>query len=460
MFATPPAGSWHNAPGETSADIFASITKTMSTRVQQQPCSGNPSARLPMAHPLPADCEEFSDGGFPTLPRPKAILSLARRGHRWSVDEASLLQTFPVRIRPTTKRKVVGCSGGSSVVSNGGRFMVKQTVNGKSCFPLTTDVASSAEREPPKLLKKSWRNSTAIATTKITRCASTTDAERETEEMSFKGKRSKRPMRSLTFSFGSNSDKKRRSLGFFSSPRRQSDDSDSTDSSSVLTSSPILVSRQKSKTLPATTTSNSSSAGTREHHCIIEERASNSSTEDWTLESYPNGSSTPPKPGRKQFSSCRDLIEGEDIKPVRFLKMKSDPSPVDNRRERLDLVEDTQRNLRPDDSDPYSLKGPSLSAAPSSSPSSQHVSPIARRRSLHPGGHGLLDRKFSDPAPGSETDIPLGSSIRDKVNLKKRYSFCVRPSRDPDSPRPGWVSEVAMCTSQELLTDFLVYKNT
>lgn len=41
----------------------------------------------------------YSDGGYPTLPRPKVILSIPRPDSPWSAREASKLQTVPVRLQ-------------------------------------------------------------------------------------------------------------------------------------------------------------------------------------------------------------------------------------------------------------------------------------------------------------------------------------------------------------------------
>ena len=319
------------------------------------------------------DC--YSDGGYPTLPRPKVILPLPRPSSPWNAYQASQLQTFSVRVgsgRESRTRSsslsVVECNRAKyshrAKTANPKRSLTtKQTLNlessefssnhensvddsGESDYSRAQDNNTSAICSKLKANRvavdtvretHSSNNRTAASKDRLTQswsCPASQNSEGSTTVMSnhnrvdsrrkmdnsqapgSKGKKTKKASRSLTFSFGSNSEKRKRSLGFFGTkPRRRSDDPGFLripGDTGMTPGSPILVGkdrgRGKSRTLP------SSSRSTEfQRHCIMEERDSNSSLEDWG----PEISSI------NHFGSCRDLTERSVGRP-RY-RSKHDP---------------------------------------------------------------------------------------------------------------------------------------
>ena len=60
---------------------------------------------LPPLKEIGYDGDEYSDGGSPCSPRPKAIFSLARHGSQFNLLEASRLQTVPVRLHSNSRAR-------------------------------------------------------------------------------------------------------------------------------------------------------------------------------------------------------------------------------------------------------------------------------------------------------------------------------------------------------------------
>ena len=438
------------------------------------------------------DC--YSDCGYPTRPRPKVILSVPRPGSAWSAHHASKLQTVPVRvgqqqngtIRQRTHRASIGSpfqvaryiissrktnteekvrqqrrSIGTDIESSGGVSESEEsclsTVGCNHKSPVcgrSRNKVSVAPLEPPALtrvkkeplgLSLSWpgpreerngcttRDTTAPKSDEMSSNHSRAQARRTAAAESGKemaqhpsssgsshsksGKKSRKPTRALTFSFGSSSDRMRRGLGYLHSKvtRKLSEDQSLQklpETHLAVPSSPILQSKEKSRTLPAISRSSEF-----QRHCILEERDSESSQEDW---------------GPDLASPCHDRLKNKHTPPpppLTFDQSSSLPpelisngtgSPHYSPNSGLSSRQESMESLTQLSSSPPSRQeSPSLLAMPKSS---------KRER-----------RKLSDPdLSDRDSTLSNGGETPKGSQLKKRYTFCVRPTKQ--SPRPGWVN--------------------
>lgn len=439
------------------------------------------------------DC--YSDCGFPTRPRPKVILSIPRAGSHWSAHHASKLQTVPVRVgqhingtvRQRAQRASIGSpfqgtssektytaerrrqlrrslgaseteSGGGSVSESDESFIstVGYYHNGKgpSGGSLKAKVSNYTVTplEPPALtrvrkerlgLSLSWpspsederdtgerrnarHNSNEMSNRSRIHSRRSNAAEREEPTFASSpksgGKKSRKPSRALTFSFGSSSEKVRRGLGFLHSKvtRKPSHDESQLqrlpESHLAVQSSPILQSKRKSQTMPVISRSTEF-----QRHCILEEERDSDSSqdEDWgpdltsphrnrhTHKHVPH-----PPPINPSLSAPCALLNG--VAP------RTD-SPAYSQNSGLSSRQDSTESL-------------------TSSVSSRQESPnmLTMPRQSKRERRKLSDPNISDRdsiiSNGGEEAAPKGGSS----TLKKRYTFCVRPSKQ--SPRPGWVS--------------------
>ena len=239
-------------------------------------------------------------------------------------------------------------------------------------------------------------------------------------------KKSRKPSRALTFSFGSSSEKVRRGLGYLHSKvsRRPSEEARCTipETHLAIPSSPILQSKRKSQTLPITSRSTEF-----QRHCIVEEeRDSDSSQEDWG----PDLTS----PNRSRHTHKR--IPPPPL-PLAINPSSSAPSELSN-----GLVTRTDSPAAYSQNSELSSRQDSMESLSTSSPSSRQDSP-SNNMLTTPKQSKRERRKFSDPdlsdrdsllSNGGGEAAPKGGGTQ----IKKRYTFCVRPTKQ--SPRPGWVS--------------------
>ena len=239
------------------------------------------------------------------------------------------------------------------------------------------------------------------------------------------GKKTRKPSRALTFSFGSSSDKVRRGLGFLHSKvTRKQHNSEAEPTSPFLKlpesnlatpNSPILQSKRKSQTLPAISRSTEF-----QRHNILEERDSEeSSGEDW---------------GPDLNTSHRDRLTGKRIPPPKSLVLGSSPSLPSELTNGMGSTAESP-NYSPNSA--FSSRRESFD--------SQCSSPMSRQDSPNmltmPKLSRKERRKYSDPDL-CDRENGLGNGVEQTsrgTTLKKRYTFCVRPTKQ--SPRPGWVSK-------------------
>ncbi len=411
------------------------------------------------------DC--YSDAGYPTLPRPKVILSLRHSdAGTWSRKQASLMQTVPVRIHsvelkrarslsletvtthnnlqqpPIRKalqpenKKVKDSKQTTSIKPRIGRSKSLSTSVGKlfngqpaSKSPLLTD-CRDLSLTPPALLSPTQDMSTNHGRVLARKTASEVDK----AASSSRSKKPRKIGRAITFSFGAGSDKKRRSLGFLGKAK----DKDPTENDyHDVPASPILTSRKNNRL--------TSSASTHDfqQRTIFEETDS-------------KGRHAPVYPHhepvlKSHFGSCRDfhpIDETEETRhqprvplyiPVRGNTESPDISPsLSEFSSRQNSLESLSLSLRSE---------PVLRHSMSTPPSRSH-SPINLWRS-HDNGttpERSHQRKLSDPAQLSpdlensednESVFENGTNPRSS-NLKKRNTFCVRENKL--TPKPGWVS--------------------
>ena len=461
--------------------------------------------------------ECYSDCGYPTLPRPKVILSLRHSDSGWNPQQASLLQTVPVRIlnskeqfKPVERgrsfsldtaiieqRRLNGTALQASLTTNkdieskhrsthnenhrphtDSPVVPKpRVVRSKSLFaphtkpynskPIIHPVSSSPllinSREQSPLttaVQHNQRDTTEMSTNHSRVFSRKASAESNTTVSGSqnKTKKPRKPSRSLTFSFGVGSDKKRKSLGFLGSkPRRQSDEGNLLSvRNTVSPSSPILMSKRKSHTLPGMATS--SSVSDLQQHSILEERDSCGSSGAWgQAQVYPrqdNGAALL----KNHFGSCRDfhsVDETERVKnrprPALYIPSRGDTnsptldySPVYTPTSGLSSRQDSLESL-------------ALSMRSEPPPRFTYSNPPSRSQSPNMKGSGFKDdlmvprsreRKLSDPVP-SNPDLDGQSGISDSPPsatasprgslLRKRNTFCVRQTRL--THKPGWVSQ-------------------
>lgn len=490
------------------------------------------------------DVDCYSDCGYPTRPRPKVVLSVARPGSAWSAYHASKLQTVPIRVGQQhhkqhngtvarQQRRVHGraSSTSSTTASSSSPFQtVRVLCSTSSTKAVKTNTATAAERkrrhqrrsvgakadvessgcsvyseseessistvgrdkkfpasggrlktakdsvaplEPPALtrvkkdrlgLSLSWpspteereeqrvragreRNNNKFCTKTVVnlsdmsnygrtggRKANAAESKNSKDMAGSRhassydtsprpsSKKTRKPSRALTFSFGASSDRVRKGLGFLHSKMmKKQPESESSllklpEAHLATPNSPILQSKQKSRTLPAI----SRSTEFQRHSILEEERDSDSSgDEDWgpnLSHSHHNrltGSRRLPPPGSLVINPSHSL-----------------PSELTN-----GTASRTESpNFSP--SSTFSSRRESFDSQ-SSSPASRQDSPNILTM---PKQSRRERRKFSDPDLSDRDSIVSngGEPPTRGTTLKKRYTFCVRPTKQ--SPRPGWVS--------------------
>lgn len=414
------------------------------------------------------DC--YSDDGYPTLPRPKVILSLRHSdAGTWSRKQASLLQTVPVRIHSVELKRARSLSLDTATTRNN---HLQQPSIRKALQPENKKPKESKQSNSKPRIGRSKSLSTsgsklpngqqpAIKSPLLTDCRDpslTPPAVSPTQDMSTNhgrvqarkiasevdkasSSRSKKPRkigRAITFSFGAGSDKKRRSLGFLGKAKGATEN----DYHDVPTS-PILTSRKNNKLTSSLSTHDF------QRRTILEETDSRSS--HWSpAPVYPHH-----EPALKNhFGSCRDFHSIDETEEVRHQPRVPLYIPV---RSRGDVESpDISPTLSEFSSRQNSLESLSLSLRSEpvlrhsmSTPPSRNHSPILWKS---PDNHMTTrsrQRKLSDPAqlsPDLENSDDHSSVFENEStsrnarnsHLKKRNTFCVRENKL--TPKPGWVS--------------------
>ena len=432
--------------------------------------------------------QEYSDGGCPTLPRPKVIVAVPRPGSPWSVYEASLLQTVPVRLNATTR---IRAETASPVLTLKPLYNVQEQVaNVKSTAGKGSAFCSVNKEEkivrvcnseqPVSGNRRETSHSCKPTTQQVPvkpplQCKSTMSAS------SPKVKKHRLPTRAMSFSFGStSSDKKRRSINLFGTIRRgrgTRDDSllDASHSGIAAPDSPILLGRRKSRTLPSSLrTFGNSDSSSLQQRCIMEECDSSSSTasssaassstasspmEDsrWSARIHPNGSSTVGRNHRlRSYQQDLEAIKSQDHDQQVPSTTHQQPSLPSSSSTRCDspLTSPSTTSASNATSVQESMESLTLSARSDTPPNTTRQSPNLTR-SLKPR-NALLDlptssgvltppreRKLSDPISSTpETSPKLSLLSAEKstrsTKLKKGHTFCVGQTRSRESP--GWVS--------------------
>jgi len=427
--------------------------------------------------------QEYSDGGCPTLPRPKVIVAVPRPGSPWSVYEASLLQTVPVRLNATTRIRAETASPVlnlkplynvqeqvANVKSTAGKGSAFCSVNKeeKIVRVCSSEQPVSGNRRETSHSCKPTTQQVPVKPRALLQCKSTMSAS------SPKVKKHRLPTRAMSFSFGStSSDKKRRSINLFGTIRRgrgTRDDSllDASHSGIAAPDSPILLGRRKSRTLPSSlrTFGNSDSSSLRQR-CIMEECDSSSSTassstasspmEDsrWSARIHPNGTSTVGRNHRlRSYQQDLDAIKSQDQQvPSTTYQQPSLPSSSPTRCD-SPLTSPSTTSASNATSVQESMESLTLSARSDTPPSATRQSPNLIRSSKPqnallnlPTSSGVVtpprERKLSDPissTPETSPQLSLRSAERStrSTKLKKGYTFCVGQTRSRESP--GWVS--------------------
>lgn len=405
------------ATASQKPDTMASMGSLHNLRSQQQEAQRS-------------DDSEYSDIGHPSLPRPKTILSLSLS--RGSVPRSLArpgTSTLPVRVKKTLRRgesliplpsagasaAVAGASPAkSAAVQVKVNSLVKQTKrkswNGISDRAVESEVAevpdvSTSDKKPPSGLM--------MSRVKTKRSQGTASAEPPEEGQQQKPKRMWKTPKSLTFSFGSNSDRKRRALGFIG---KKSPPSPPTPNS------PILLSRRPGRSPSGSDVTDSKEVPV---HPNSNGRLQSSSYQD--LVSSPRGKHRPP-PLNNLSSPVSRFYCGVEDSP------QGDRSPASNSL--------SGSSSRQDSCESLTLSNGKSSTLPSSN---RRYSPnVLRNSSRLRTSVTPKERKLSDPLLSAPIDSsPEGSPGLQGRGLKKRYSFCVRPSRRNLDPEQSWVSDMA-----------------
>ncbi len=408
-------------------------------------------------HDTVVDC--YSDDGYPTLPRPKVILSLRHSdAGTWSRKQASLLQTVPVRIHSELKRARSLSLDTATARNNSQQPPIQKALqpenkklkdskqsNSKPRIGRSKSLSTSGcklsngqptSRSPllidcrdPSLTPPAVLSPTQDMSTNHSRVQARKEADKADKASSNRSKKPRKIGRAITFSFGAGSDKKRRSLGFLGKVK----DATENDYGDV-PASPILTTRKNNK-LTTSWSNHDFHQGT-----ILEE--TDSIGNHWApAPVYPHQEPVL----RSHFGSCRDfhsIDETEEARhqprvplyiPVRTDTESPDISPTFSEfSSRQNSFESLSLSLRSE---------PVLRHSMSTPPSRSH-SPISWKSQEH----NSRQRKLSDPAqlsPDLENSDNHSSVFENEnsprnSNLKKRNTFCVRETKL--TPKPGWVS--------------------
>ncbi len=407
--------------------------------------------------------EQYSDIGYPSLPRPKAILSLSRASLPWSTQQASMLGTVPVRVRKSWKTEsklscVSQCAPAEqSVKVNSELPQTKQrkrkSLSGiadlfrdRSCSSpagLTGRRRNSANpitSGPASVVVDQMSNHSKVQSRR--EAQGSTDGGHGQEESQQKSKKSRKPSKSLTFSFGSGSDRKRRTLGLLGRGNRKTSPIPPT--TPVTPNSPILVSR-KAKTLPVNASLNYKEVPVHpKFNSSLPLRYG--SYQDVTGSRSPSRGKRRPPPLRNLSGSvgqhlCHTTTDTEDVSPLTDYSpgltstsggMSSRPDSIESlsisamsEASRTTCSSLIARTATPPASHRVGRESPMVSRStvnlPPPTTTTHYKSPTSRRKLSEPTGPG--------PGPVDVDNPSAPPQPRLGRTLKKRYTFCVRPSQ-------------------------------
>lgn len=398
------------------------------------------------------DVDEYSDGGCPTLPRPKVIVAVSRSGSPWSAHEASLLQTVPVRLSPqiNTRARTTSPVSTSRVVDGKtanftGKESASCSVNKVYCNSElhinTESVNSPGNRSETRPTGTPPMNSDA-------RIKSATPPKPTVSVPQPKAKKTRLPKRAVSFSFG---DKKRRTINLFGTARRGSRDDSILGvarSGIAAPSSPLLLGRTKFRNVPFSLGTFKNGADSVQQECIVEECDSSSDTAGTPVLENTNGTAT-----KSHHWLSPDLEES----------FTSQSRSTTNKHPSLPSLNSPTSTHRP-------FAKPSVSSTSSGDvaffqgsieslplhvedtpPTSASQSPTLLRTlklknmplststGCLPHSSSPLERKLSDPFSSTpETSPQLSEKGTRGTKIRKGYTFCVSQTRSRESP--VWVS--------------------
>lgn len=401
----------------------------------------------------PADYSDIV--GYPSLPRPKTIL---RKGFSRTLEQAPKLSTVQIRPRSRTENDVAAAVKANRD-SNQHTILVKQNkrkslnVSDLSFGRQKKQLSCSSVSESSLLKESGSSNEMSNHSRAQSRKLQNSAASTSEEDGQKKSKKSRKPSKSLTFSFGSNSAAKRRALGFLGRGEKKGQEK----SSPVTPESPILVSK-KTSTLPSSSRSTRVSSelptpngSSRSHHGSYQDIAGARSLS----RSLPRSKQRPPPllnlSGTSSPSMGTHGYHGVGVDSPLQLDyspaLTSATSGMSSRQESSESL--SECSLPPSLASSSRGQSPNVPRALNSrvqhpyTPKTSHQQQQQQSSGGSSGSGGSKTppgrRKFSDPLISTPTQSPDTSPPRPGASsLKKRYTFCVRPSRV--SPDQGWVS--------------------
>ena len=411
----------------------------------------------------------YSDNvGFPTLPRPKAILSLSY-GNRSPFHSASLnaadspkrrngrlndkklearhpvaATSIKVTSSQLSRAKSLKQTGTGSVlkstngVAKAGSDCNKTESIGVDNYRRSYSVSSGSE------ISKVMSNRSRVFSRKVL------PAEASGGDEMGRSKKVRKSNRSMTFSFGSSSERKKRALGFLGKEKKGP-----AQDSYIPPDSPILVTR-KSKTLPVTTDfmeQPGPDRGWKDEKQLLVQR--NGAVRAGSYQDISRKTASPllghrsRPPNLSLSSSARGYsTPGDDEEsPV----LMTEYSPAQSSISALSSFRNSPESIY-NGSAQYETSGSSRMAPPTPSSKKQSPNPSpshSSRLDVHSPAPPSDTSPSITPEPGesrgevqpngSSSGPSSSSSGHRSSSIKKRYTFCVKPSQDTKQRR--WVSE-------------------
>lgn len=418
--------------------------------------------------------DQYSDVGFPALPRPKTVVSLASRATLpWNFTQASH-NTLPVRTRKienqvvasdivaaTSPVKINRDSSHMSLLKHSKRKSLNGTSDICNCKELAKDKPILCRPisycEKSSVVSTNMSNHSRVQSRKgqvvTPSSAACGDGVNEGPQLTTKVKKSRKPGKSLTFSFGSSSERKRRTLGFLGKGDKKLVGGAKT---ATTPDSPILVSRKVS-TLPAyTRTTGLAIPGGQKEWKEVQVHPSDQFHDPTQSGSYQDTTKSPSR-GKHRPPPLTALSSSASTGHQIFFHTEKEEEEEEGDSPDLPnyspaLTSTTLSREDSSDSLSYSAKSdlsPPVVRLSASNPSSRRQSPnlprsnlkqcMNQESSVSAASHA---RKLSDPTvlttEEASSKTPTTGRNPQGSTLKKRYTFCVKPSRQ--NPSPGWVS--------------------
>lgn len=396
--------------------------------------------------------DQYSDIGYPSLPRPKTILSLSRASLPWNIHPASKLCTLPARVKRDRRAELEKQLQSVCVKAALSQVKVNRAdpelpLNGISegC-PDTGEVSGSIRHQIRSNSisiggeKPAEMNNHSRVKAKKGQGTAAACGEDGSQQ---KSKKSRKPLKALTFSFGSGSDLKRRTLGFLGKGEKKTMERPSP----VTPNSPILVSKKLpgSRAVDSKEVVHPQNNGSAHTFYGSYQDVHTVRSPSWGKKRPPPLSNLSSSLGQQQQQ--QQLYHGKEEKSPQAKYSPPSTSGMSSRHESSESL-------------PFSAKSEtSLSAGTVSNPSSRRQSPNSVRSSSQQ--HGTLGeqtstnsaagtaltsggRKLSDPmllpAPSAGDSFKPSPRLH-RSTLKKRNTFCVRSSsRLNANTEQDWVS--------------------